>query len=146
MTNKPFSRSLYDQYNTLGIETAVHFLAQQGYTLTDTKEAFKSHDIIVTKDGKPYKVECEVTAKWQSLHFPYRTMSVPHRKKDSKADFYVRTNASGSALFFCPMAHVHGSKVITKNTCYTTNEKFFDCDLPPLYICEGGEWYLQNNI
>ena len=73
-------------------------------------------------------------------------MSVPYRKKDSKADFYVRTNATGSALFFCPMSDVHNSPVIVKDTCYTKNERFFNCRLPPLYIQEDGEWYLQGNI
>jgi hypothetical protein len=140
--SKPFSRTLYDQYNQLGIKTAQSFMAQMGYATVDDVESYTSHDFVVERKGKMYKVEAEVTAKWTDREFPYTNMSVPYRKRVSNADFYVRVNASGNALFFCPMRQVHEAEVITKNTCLTMNEKFFNVPVNTLtlYYLHDDEW------
>jgi hypothetical protein len=131
----------------MGIETAIHFLAQQGYEVTDRKESYKVWDFRVKKDGKEYAVEAEVTEKWIYKLFPYPYMSVPYRKKESKADFYVRVNIHGNALIWIPMSQVQSAPVITKNTCYTTNEKFFNLKSSslPLYYQEEGHWKLSGS-
>ena len=126
--SKSFSRNLYDQYNNHGIQVATDFLAQQGYEVINTEEAYKSHDFIVRKDNKNYKVEVEVKTCWKTTEFPYSTVSVPYRKKDSQADYYIMTNPAGSALFFIPMTQVKSAPVIRKNTVYTTNEPFFSVE------------------
>lgn len=143
MCYKQFDRKLYDKYNEHGIQVAVSFLRQLGYEPINFDECFKSHDFIVKKDGRTYKVECEVSAKWTSRQFPYRYMSVPYRKKDSKADFYIRTNPAGSSLLFLPMAKVLSSPTIRKDTTYTKNEQFFnvDTDKLPVYYFEDGVWW-----
>jgi hypothetical protein len=144
--SKKFSRSLYDKYNQHGIQVAVSFLRQLGYEPINFDEAYKSHDFIVTGNGRTYKVECEVTEKWVDHKFPYRFMSVPYRKKDSQADFYIRTNPKGTALFFMTMAHVKSAPVIYKNTTYTQNEPFFNVDTEGivLFINEDNVWYMDN--
>lgn len=143
MCYKTFSPSLYEKYNQQGIQVAVSFLLQLGYEPTNFDECYKSHDFVVSKDGQTYKVECEVTAKWVNRQFPYKCMSVPYRKKDSKADFYVRTNPTGTALLFMPMSKVFAAPVIQKDTTYTKNEKFFNVDVDglTLYYLEDGVWY-----
>lgn len=138
-----FSRELYDRYNTSGVETACSFLQQQGYEIVKTlDDAYGLYDFIVKKDGTNYTIEAEVTAKWIGHSFPYRQMSVPHRKKKSIADFYIRTNPAGSALFFLPMKQVHAAPVIVKDTCYTKGEAFFNLPVSdlPLWICRNGTW------
>jgi hypothetical protein len=97
----------------------------------------------VEKNGKQCLIEAEVTEKWTRTAFPYTFMSVPHRKKDSNADYYVRVNAHGNALFFCPMKEVLAMPVITKNTSYTINERFFNVPVSTLtlYYLEDGVWY-----
>lgn len=143
MCYKTFSRPLYEKYNDHGIQVAVSFLRQLGYEPVNFDESYKSHDFVVSKNGQTYKIECEVSAKWTNLQFPYRCMSVPYRKKDSKADFYVRTNPSGTALFFVPMAKVLSAPIIQKDTTYTKNEEFFNVDVAglTLYYVEDGVWY-----
>ena len=140
--SKPFSRNLYNQYNQLGIKTAQDFLSQMGYTTVNDVECYTSHDFIVEKNGELFKVEAEVTEKWTDRAFPYTNMSVPYRKRASNADFYVRVNASGNALFWCPMRQVHEAQVITKNTCYTMNEKFFNVPVKDLllYYLHDEDW------
>jgi hypothetical protein len=147
MSYKPFCKNLYEQFNQMGIETAIHFLAQHGYNVTDRTEVYKDWDFRVEKDGKSYGVEVEVTNKWEYKLFPYPYMSVPHRKKDSKADFYVRVNKHGNALIWIPMTQVLSAPVITKNTCYTSGEKFFNLKSSslPLYYQEEGHWKLSGS-
>jgi hypothetical protein len=147
MSVKPFSPALYKQYNNLGINTAIHFLTQMGFSVVNRDEAYKSHDVIMEKNGKQCLVEAEVTEKWTRTAFPYTFMSVPHRKKDSNADYYVRVNAHGNALFFCPMKDVLTAPVITKNTTYTVNEKFFNLPVSGLilYYLEDGVWYADED-
>lgn len=146
MNVKPFSRELYNKYNDFAIEVAVHFLLQSGYELVDKKECYKSHDFIVTRNNKKYKIEVEVSQNWTSIGFPYQDMSVPFRKSQSKADFYIRMNKSGSALFFLPMNQVLSAPVITKNTCYTKNEMFFNIPVSELklFYNEDNIWYEDN--
>lgn len=141
--NKKFDRGLYDKYNQHGIQVGVSFLRQLGYNPVDFDEAYKSHDFITEKDGQNYKVECEVSSQWKAVQFPYRCMSIPYRKKDSNAEFYIRTNPSGTALYCMRMRDVFKAPVIYKNTTYTTNEPFFNVDTETLtlYVLEDGVWY-----
>jgi Holliday junction resolvase-like predicted endonuclease len=143
--SKPFSKALYDQNNDFGIKTAMSFLQSQGYQFVNANEAYRSHDLIVEKDNKQYKVEVEVSRIWKSLPFPFRTMTVPYRKHHSQADFFIQTNVLGNSLHFCPMSTVKGANVITKDTCYTANEKFFSVSLPKLqhFIFQDGSWSLD---
>lgn len=139
---KRFSQSLYDQNDKFGKTTALKFLEEQGYELVDDSEAYRSHDFIVKKDNKLYKIEVEVSRIWKDTPFPFRTMTVPHRKQHSQADFFVQTNVLGNYLNFCPMSHVLGANVIMKDTCYTTNEKFFSVPLSNLqqFIYQNSSW------
>lgn len=141
--NKKFDRGLYDKYNNHGIQVGASFLRQLGYNPINFDEAYKSHDFITEKDGQTYKIECEVTEKWTHIQFPYPYMSIPYRKKDSNADFYIRTNPSGTALYCMRMADVFKAPVIRKNTLYTCNEPFFNVDTKTLtlYYLEDGVWY-----
>ena len=144
---KAFSPTLYKKWNDHGIQVASSFLSQQGYIpIVSKEEAYKSHDFLAEKDGRTYKIECEVTEKWIHRQFPYRYMSVPYGKKESQADYYVRTNPKGDALFFMPMRDVFTAPVIRKDTSYTKNEPFFnvDTDKLTLYYFEDGEWWCDD--
>lgn len=143
MYRKKFSRELYTKWNQHGIQVAVSFLRQLGYNPVNFDEAYSSHDFVVEKDGRTFKIECEVTEKWVFRQFPYRYMSVPYGKKDSQADYYIRTNPKGDALFFMPMRDIFKAPIIRKDTIYTKNEPFFNVDTETLklYYYEDGEWY-----
>ena len=144
---KPFSQELYDQNNDFGIKTAMSLLTSQGYQFVNANESYKSHDFIVKRDNKEYKVEVEVSRIWKTIPFPFRYMTVPFRKRDSQADFFIQTNVLGNSLHFCPMSIVKGANVITKDTKYTTNEKFFNISLPSLqhFIFQNGSWTLSTS-
>ena len=141
--SKKFCPRLYKENDDKGKQTALHFFKQLGYTLYDDREAYKSHDFIVSKNNEKQKVEVEVARSWTTLAFPYPNMTIPYRKKDSKADVFIQTNLNGSALIMCPMKSVLNARVITKNTIYTKDEKFFSLPISTLrqFYCEDGIWY-----
>ena len=144
---KAFCPVLYKKWNDHGIRVASSFLSQQGYIpIVSKEEAYKSHDFLAEKDGRTYKIECEVTVDWNHREFPWRYMSVPYGKKENQADFYVRTNPKGDALFFMPMRDVFKAPVIRKPTKYTKNEPFFNVDTHnlTLYYFEDGEWWCDD--
>lgn len=140
--SKPFSQTLYNENNQKGIHIATHFLTQQGYEFVNDIESYRSHDFIVKKDNKFYKVEVEVSNIWKNTSFPFRSMTVPYRKQHSQADLFIQTNMFGNYLNFCPMSVVKGSGIIRKDTRYTTNEPFFNVSLNNIqqFILQDGSW------
>jgi len=144
MERKAFSPTLYKKYNDHGIRVASSFLTQLGYNpIVSKEEAYSSHDFLAEKDGRTYKIECEVTEKWYSRGFPYPCMSVPYGKKENQSDFYIRTNPAGTSLVFMPMKDVFKYPVIRKDTSFTRNEPFFNVDRNDItvYYFEDGEWW-----
>jgi hypothetical protein len=125
--SKPFSRDLYNKHNGPGIQAAVQFLSNYGYTLYDDTEAYKSHDLIFKKDDRLIKVEVEHSTSWKcpTSWQGWSFVTCPYRKKDSKADLYLMFNEPFTGVGVIQMKQVHDSFVIRKNTKYTKDEPFF---------------------
>lgn len=142
MTYKPFNKQLYEQYDALGKQSVKSFMKQLGYKLVSEDEAFKSHDLVFEKNGDEIRVEVQVCTSWNSLKFPYATMNMPIRKKHNTCDLFVTVSKTGSALIIISMETMLSSPVITKDTCYTRGEKFFNApqSLARQFIYEDGIW------
>lgn len=141
---KTFSKELYDKHDEY-TKTVVHSLVKQaGFEVTDTTEAYGSHDFVMSKNGKPYKVEVEQKMGWIHDLFPYSTHDVSHRKHTSQADYFFQVNARGTAVAMCPMVSVLSSPVIHKNTKYgTVNEPFYRVPTSKMryFYLTDGVWY-----
>lgn len=142
MTYKPFSKELYEKYDALGKQMVKSFMIQNGYTFVNDEEAYKSHDIVFSKNGDEIRVEVQVCTSWNTLKFPYPTMNMPIRKKHNTCDLFVTVSKSGSSLIIIPMETMLNSPIITKNTCYTNGEKFFNApqSLARQYFYNDGIW------
>jgi hypothetical protein len=142
MSNKKFDRELYEKYDALGKSTVKHFMKQLGYKLLSEEEAYKSHDLIFEKDGDEIKVEIQVCRSWETLQFPYATLNMPLRKKSTTSDIFITVNRNGSALLTIPMEKILASPIITKDTCFTRGEKFFNTpqSLARQFFNSDGEW------
>lgn len=121
---KAFDKALYDETNEKGITACVNLLAKYGWQLKDRREVY-THDFVVEKDGITRNIEVEVGKTWKTSYFPYPVLSCPHRKTNSKADFYIRTNHDLTSFAITPMKTVLKSPVVKKDTIYTTNELFY---------------------
>lgn len=140
---KKFDRALYEQCDTFGKTVAKKFMSQEGYKLTSEVEAYKSHDLIFAKDGKHCKVEVEMNLRWMTQNYPYQTLTVPYRKKDSKADFYIMVSKNGEGLLTIPMAEILSAPTIVKDTRYTKQERFFCLPISNarIYFLQDGYYY-----
>jgi hypothetical protein len=143
MSVKVFDRKLYNECDTFGKTVAKKFMTQEGYMLVNEDEAYKSHDLIFGKDQKETKVEVEINRRWQRRYYPYATVTVPYRKRFSKADLYIMISKNGEALLTVPMKDVLRADTIVKDTCFTTQERFFSLPISSvkLYYLQDGCYY-----
>ena len=141
---KTFSKELFDRHDQYAKDVVLSLMKALKYELTDDTEAYGSHDFIVAKDGKEYKVEVEQKMGWKYDEFPFPTHDVSYRKRTSKADYFFQVNARGTALMMCPMSMVISSPVVRKNTKLgTMNEPFFavPTDNVRYFYLEDGKWF-----
>lgn len=141
---KTFSKELFDRHDKFAKEVVQSLMKALGYEITDEAEAYGSHDFIVSKGNKEFKVEVEQKMGWKQDEFPYTTHDVPCRKRTSKADLFFQINARGTAVMMCPMRTVISSPVVHKNTCLgTVNEPFFAVPVSQVryYYVEDGQWF-----
>lgn len=149
LPNKPFCIESYKANNRPGIDTALNFLHQFGYTVEDKgeKEAFKSYDCIVSYLGEKFLVECEKSNVWTDTNERQTEITVPYRKKDSQSKIYIMCNRDMNALIVGKMDDIKASEVREK-WIYSTqmNEPFFytcyskfDCykKIDDKWICIG---------
>ena len=141
--NKRFNKALYEKHDQVGKETALSLLQQIGYVLENDVEAYKRYDFIVSLSSKPFKIEVEQKNGWTGIDFPFQTHDVPFRKHSSQANIFIQINSDATALALCPMKDVKASEVITKNTIYTNNEKFFAIPKEKMkyYFKKQDGWY-----
>jgi hypothetical protein len=141
---RTFTRDRYNRYDTPAKEASKSLLTQMGYEVVDEREGYGSHDFIVAKGGKEFKVEAEMKTCWEFRQFPYRTHRVSHRKHTSRADLFLQVSKNGKYIALCPMSAVLGSPVVLRDTCFgTKDEPFFDVATSAMkyYECDGGVWY-----
>ena len=141
---KTFSKELFDRHDQFAKQVVQSLLKAQGHVITDETEAYGSHDFIVSKGNKEFKVEVEQKMGWKQYVFPFPTHDVSCRKRTSKADYFFQVNARGTAVMMCPMSTVISSPVVYKNTRLgTMNEPFFavPTDEVRYYYVEDGQWF-----
>lgn len=141
---KTFSRELYNRHDNVAKMIGKSLLNQMKYNVINDEEGYGSHDFIVEKDEKPYKVEVEQKNAWISEVFPFDSHRVSHRKHTSQADIFIQVSKNGNYVAMCPMKTVLSSPVVYTNTSLgTINEPFFDvpCSAMKYYVLEDGIWY-----
>lgn len=152
---KPFSQELYNECNDISISVAVDLLTglQNGklyrldVPLTQQLEAYKSHDFMITWIENNSKIYVEVekknvwtkSGKWQG----FNSVDVAYRKMDSKADLFIMINKHNDTLAITTMENVKMSPIETKETIYTTDERFFKVALNnfKFYCNSFGKWH-----
>lgn len=141
---RTFTHALYNRYDNPAKQIGKSLLTQMGYTVINEDEGYGSHDFIVEKEGKPYKVEVEQKTAWIHQQFPFDSHRVSHRKKTSCADIFLQVSKNGNYVAMCPMSVVHSSPVVRVNTSFgTVNEPFFDVPASAMryFDLEDSVWY-----
>jgi hypothetical protein len=145
---RTFTRALYNRYDAPAKEAGKSLLTQLGYVVVDEREGYGSHDFIVAKNGKEFKVEAEQKNGWEFRQFPFKTHRVSHRKHTSQSDIFLQVSKNGKYIAMCPMAVVLSSPVVLRDTCFgTKDEPFFDVPISAMkyYDYDGGSWYEETD-
>lgn len=151
MAKKPFEKSLYTKFDKSGKKQAVEFLTQcKGYSLQipldEQVEKYKYDLVMDDKNGLPQKIEVEVKTVWETTKFPYPTIHVPWRKKNSEADVFIMFNHWFTSLLITPMKTILESLTVFKATrnrytgTSTKSEKFFE-----FYVSQADFYYREEN-
>lgn len=142
--SQTFTQELYRLHDNPAKQVGKSLLTQMGYTVINEDEGYGSHDFIVEKDGKQFKVEVEQKNAWVYRKFGFNTHRVSHRKVTSKADIFLQISKNGNYVAMCPMSVVKSSRVVRTNTYLgTVNEPFFDVPASAMkyYDLEDNVWY-----
>ena len=134
--SKPFDKKLYDENNDLAINVVKSYLLSTGlYGLYQRplEEMYKEGDyyMVLLSTGQRVLIEVERKVVWDSDSFfkKFNTVHIPYRKKDSKSQIFAMVNKSCNQIAITHMSKVLSSPVVSKNTKYTENEKFFEVNL-----------------
>lgn len=143
-----FTRALFEKHDPPAKAVGKSLLGQLGYSVVDETEAYGSHDFIVERGGKQFKVEVEQKMGWKFRRFPFGSHHVSHRKNKSCADIFIQISANEKYVAMCPMSVVKTSPVIRKDTCFgTMDESFFSVSPSNMqyYTWEDGAWYEETD-
>lgn len=95
---KPFSKALYEAYDSKAKNTLVEYLLSQQHTIVNTEENFYV-DVVTQKNGLTYLNEAEVKVAWKGdwpehwaeIRIPERKQRLLDKYKEEEAvlNFYV---------------------------------------------------------
>ncbi len=140
MNRKIFERPLYNHADGPSKQAAADFFKEFNYDVLDIhKEHYKDFDIEVVKDGYKIAIEIERSYSWMSGNFPYSYCSIPARKSDTKADFYIYFRNDLRKMKLFRVKDIKESPFMFKNTRITKNELFYNVSLDKSYDYEIDE-------
>jgi hypothetical protein len=118
MSYKPFCQKNYNANNGVGIQTALQLLIDNGFSVKDKgdKEAFSSHDCIVSNGKDDILIEAEKSNVWfRNFDWDGREeVSVPERKHRSKSKLFIMCNKDMNACIVGLMETIKKSPVRTR--------------------------------
>lgn len=139
MAGKPFSNKLYKEDDNAK-DIVISWIQSMGWDAEVNPDQYGIDVIATDFDGEKHYFEVEVKHNWTGPRFPYDTLHYSARKlkfltKPDNTAFvtlnHERTHALmalGEDLKDCP--------IITKDTVYTSNEKFIEIQASSCYPVE----------
>lgn len=128
---KKFDKALYKKFDDAAKEKTQQFLESIGCEVSEPENQY-IQDLVATKDGKSFRVECEVKMIWDKPQFPFSTIQLPERKKKffkERTVFFIWNKALDDAIFFWS-DHVKAlTPVEVKNKYMPEGELFFQIPL-----------------
>jgi hypothetical protein len=144
MAGKPFSPELYKNDDNAK-DLVVAWLQSKQYEAWINPDQY-GIDVLASKDGKDLQFEVEVKHNWKGPRFQYDTLHYSDRKrkflKDPENTAFITLNHERTHALMVPGQVLADAPTITKDTIYTSNEKFIevktiDCNLVSLEAPNG---------
>ena len=96
MIKRPFSKALYEAYDSPAREALVTYLESNGHTVVNNEENYNV-DVVSQKGGLTYYNEVEVKTAWKSdwpthwaeIRIPERKKRLKDKHQDGVLNFYI---------------------------------------------------------
>lgn len=128
---KQFDKALFAKYDHLAREATLKALRERGYEAKHNPDTY-AQDLIATKDGKQFLVECEIKAVWRTESFPYESVQLPERKRkffNKPTLFFIWNKSATKAAVFWDHHVKDLDPVEVHNVYLDRGEKFFQIPL-----------------
>ena len=128
---KKFDKALYKKYDESAKDRTKKFLRSRGYEVKDHPNKY-AQDLVATKDGSEFLVECEVKLVWDKAKFPFDTIQLPERKKKffkKRTVFFIWNKALDDAIYFWSDHVKHIKPIEVKNKFVKSGELFYQIPL-----------------
>ena len=146
-STKKFNRKLYEEADAKAKKAMKPWLTKQGYHDIDFTET-KGVDCSCMKEDAPAYFELEIKYSWRGNPYPYHDLRIPYRKK-KYIDTWVKNGSNGTLTFvvfnndctwgaFIDGDVVKNSEVLTMDTRFTKDEKFFHIDVEDIQQIDMG--------
>lgn len=109
MKHKTFEHSLFDKYDRPAREASIKLFNKMGYDVRHN-EVEIMQDLIASKDGKEFYIECEVKGGWGDRPFPFLDIRILERKRKyfgTKTLYLVWNTTFTRAVMFWASAIEH---------------------------------------
>jgi hypothetical protein len=130
--NKPFSQELYDNDDAAKEFVIAFFTERYGFIVYVNPDQY-GIDLIVENSRGTFELEVEVKHGWKGEKFPFRSLHFAGRKikfaKNPEHVHFITLNDDWTYALLTSGDVLKESKVITKDTIYTKNEKFVEVPL-----------------
>lgn len=152
---KSFSIEDYNQNDLFAKKVAADFLVKKWHLVEkipveQQKEKYKLYDIILydPEFDSNITIETQVCNFWDYTGTPrFKEFYIPYRKNESESNLLVVVNKLGDSVFFTYTDIVKNSEIITRDTQWSVNEKFFSVKYISslIYIKKDNDWTNAHN-
>lgn len=126
-----FSPDAFVRADAKARKVTADFLEGMGWSVIEHPDKY-AQDLVATREGKRFLVECEQKSLWKGERFPFNTLQLPERKQKFFADktlFFIWNNEWSSAFMFWSHKIKHLEPVEVKNRRIANGEYFFQIPL-----------------
>lgn len=127
--SKPFDQALYDKDDAAKNFVIDFFTKRYGFLVYVNPDQY-GIDLIVENERGTFELEVEVKHNWKGKRFPFPTIHFAARKikfaENPEHVHFITLNDDWTYGILIDGETFASSRVITKNTIYTKNEKFVE--------------------
>lgn len=141
MAGKPFSNKLYKEDDNAK-DIVIDWLKGKAWSAEVNPDQYGIDVIATDLDGDKHYFEVEVKHNWKGPKFQYGTLHYSERKRkflDNPANTaFITLNHERTHALMVPGDVLAKAPTITKDTIYTSNEKFIEVSVGSCILVELG--------
>lgn len=131
MQTKQFSAYHHAKYDLPAKQAIIQHFQKLGWNIKENPDKLGIDLLATSPNGTNWEIEVEVKRKWQTATFKYATLHIAGRKQKfiKPNAIHITINELFTHFVLVPNYVLANSKLITKNTIYTTEEEFIEISI-----------------